>query len=206
MNLDTAEIYLHCFPEKNICFCFTMKMFGNLPPGDRERARLPSLRLFIGLCSDSLTFSMGSGEDLLSEERPLSSISCSETLRARGTASLPDNLRGRPRFLLCCCPRKFGEVAEWSLLMEPSGERRLWGKLGPGSCDDRGRGRRGADIWPSLTSARPLILSPSATLRREERFSWSTDTSPRYMNSRRAFISSYLTSLRKTTGCLSGVL
>lgn len=107
-----------------------MKEIGCLPPGDRESARLPSLRLFIGLCSDSLT-SKGRGEDLLSE-RPLSSpVSCSDTERARGTASLPDSLRGRPLFLLG--PRKFGDVADrfdGILLMDPSGERRLWGKAG----------------------------------------------------------------------------
>ena len=81
------------------------------PPGDRDMARLPSLRLFMGLCSDSL-ISRGRGEErLLSEEdRALSlssNISWSARLTANGTASLPDSLRGRPRFRFG--PRKLGE-------------------------------------------------------------------------------------------------
>ena len=65
----------------------------------------------MGLCSDSL-ISSGRGEErLLSEEdRALSLssiISWSARLTASGTASLPDSLRGRPRFRFG--PRKLGE-------------------------------------------------------------------------------------------------
>merc|ERR1719234_1653114 len=74
-------------------------------------ARLPSLRLFMGLCSDSL-ISSGRGEERLLSEEDLalslsSIISWSARLTASGTASLPDSLRGRPRFRLG--PRKLGE-------------------------------------------------------------------------------------------------
>ena len=71
----------------------------------------------MGLCSDSL-ISRGRGEErLLSEEdRALSLssiISWSARLTASGTASLPDSLRGRPRFRFG--PRKLGEgrLAWW---------------------------------------------------------------------------------------------
>ena len=59
---------------------------------------------------------------------------------------------------------------------------------------------------PSLTSAKPLIFNPSATFSKDERFSWSIDTSPLYMNSNSAFISWYRTSRKNTIGCRSGVL
>ena len=106
-----------------------------LPPGDRDMARLPSLRLFMGLCSDSL-ISSGSGEERLLSEEDLalslsSIISWSARLTASGTASLPDSLRGRPR--LRFGPRKLGDGRlEWwreevevvrCLFRELSGER-----------------------------------------------------------------------------------
>ena len=115
---------------------------GSLPPGDRDMARLPSLRLFMGLCSDSL-ISSGRGEERLLSEEDLalslsSIISWSARLTASGTASLPDSLRGRPRFRFG--PRKLGEgrLVWWReevevvrcLLRELSGERRPPAMLG----------------------------------------------------------------------------
>jgi len=111
------------------------KSFAFESPGDRDMARLPSLRLFMGLCSDSL-ISSGSGEERLLSEEDLalsrsSIISWSARLTASGTASLPDSLRGRPR--LRFGPRKLGDGRlEWwreevevvrCLFRELSGER-----------------------------------------------------------------------------------
>jgi len=109
--------------------------------------RLPSFRLFIGLCSDSL-ISRGRGEErLLSEDDrtlslSLSSIISCSRLTARGTASPPDRRRGRPRFRFG--PRKLGEgrlewwreaveVVRWRLSELFSGERRLPAGWKPGS-------------------------------------------------------------------------
>ena len=121
----------------------------NSPPGERDKARLPSLRLFIGLCSDSLLSRARGEAPALLSERPLSaSSSCSgPRLRARGTASEPLRRRGRPRFRLGPRLKEDGlreEEAVWSLLMEPSGLRRegwRWGTIwagGRGSPGSRG--------------------------------------------------------------------
>jgi hypothetical protein len=145
-TLDVSELFSivsHSFlgdnkPElrPSILSASEGKSFAFVSPGDRDMARLPSLRLFMGLCSDSL-ISRGRGEErLLSEEdRALSLssiISWSARLTANGTASLPDSLRGRPRFRFG--PRKLGEgrLVWWReevelvrcLLRELSGESR----------------------------------------------------------------------------------
>lgn len=135
---------------------------------------------------------------------------------AMGTASEPENRLGRARFL-------FGPRAPellllaWLLWVATGGAGlggegiRLAGELLPSESRGDRRGNLewelvGGDGPLSLTSARPLIFRPSATLSKDDRFSWSTDTSPRYMNSKRAFISAYRTSRRNTMGCRSGVL
>ena len=126
----------------------------NLPPGERDKARLPSLRLLIGLCSDSLVSRLRARGEARARPRLSSaaaSVSPLPRLSARGTASLPDKRRGRPRFRLG--PRKLGEVAlaaAWAeeeacsrLRAAVSGERRAgWN---PGTRCEGGiaRGSRG---------------------------------------------------------------
>jgi len=85
--------------------------------GESDSALFPSLRLLTGLCSFSTTISWWRGE-----LGTPSSLLSSARLRARGMASLPESLRGRPRFLLG--PRKpWGEGAVCSLL------RACWGDI-----------------------------------------------------------------------------